>query len=253
MKISICTQLLDWNFGLKEALPTWLNYPCDEIVIFDWGNGKESAKEIVDLYQDNRIKFAQGLEKIPYNKSVAHNVSVRLATGDLIFGIDADVKIIDLNMKFQNNCFIQGCRFVGDINSINLSDNDEMSDRIYQYYFMDKKLGLYNNSLAGTFICWRKHYDQINGFDERLHGWGGSDTDFFDRLGSSRVIRVDFPLNSLQHINHDNKKRVENLNIKSLSESNRINRRITNTSLWGKNFQQRKLKVKIFKNEIVTI
>ena len=139
--LTICTQLLDWNFGLKEALPTWLNFPCDEIVIFDWGNGKESAKEITDQYSDKRVKFIQGLEKIPYNHSIARNTAIRIAKSDLIFFIDADIKILN------------------SIPITSISSNNFMN-------------GPFIKSTTGTAIFWKGHFEKLNGFDERMQGWG---------------------------------------------------------------------------------
>jgi predicted glycosyltransferase involved in capsule biosynthesis len=212
MKLSICTQLLDWNFGLKEALPTWLKLPCNEIVIFDWGNGKESAKEITDQYSDSRIKLIIGQEKIPYSHTVSRNTSIRHTTSDLIFFIDSDIKILSSTIpEIQQDNFMQG------------------SEEICAF---------------GTCIFWKKHFEQVNGFDERMSGCWHFDRDFYERLTKINVNRVEFPQNMFQHVNHDNAERVKNFEIKDPGVYRQYNRDISKDSKWDCNYKQKILNVK---------
>lgn len=213
MSLSICTQLLDWNFGLKEALPTWLTYPCDEIIIFDWGNGKESAKEITDQYTDPRIKLIIGQEKLDYSHTISRNTSIKYATGDLIFFIDSDIKIMSSTMlEIQDNNFMQG------------------SDEICAF---------------GTCIFWKKHFEQINGFDERMSGCWHFDRDFYERLTKINVNRIEFPHNIFQHVNHDNAERVKNFEIKNPGVYRQYNQDISKVSKWDCNYKRKTLNVKL--------
>lgn len=217
MKLSICTQLLDWNFGLKEALPTWLNYSCDEIVIFDWGNGKESAKDVTDQYSDSRIKLIIAQEKIAYSHTISRNTSIKYATGDLIFFIDADIKIMSSTMlEIQDDNFMQG------------------SDEICAF---------------GTCIFWKKHFDIINGFDERMIGCWHFDRDFYERLTKLNLNRIDFPRNMFQHVDHNTAERVKNFNIKDPSVSRQYNRDISKDSKWDCSYKQKQINVKILTKE----
>lgn len=213
MSLSICTQLLDWNFGLKEALPTWLTYPCDEIINFDWGNGKESAKEITDQYTDPRIKLIIGQEKLDYSHTISRNTSIKYATGDLIFFIDSDIKIMSSTMlEIQDNNFMQG------------------SDEICAF---------------GTCIFWKKHFEQINGFDERMSGCWHFDRDFYERLTKINVNRIEFPHNIFQHVNHDNAERVKNFEIKNPGVYRQYNQDISKVSKWDCNYKRKTLNVKL--------
>lgn len=139
MSLSICTQLLDWNFGLREALPTWLDFPCDEIIIFDFGFGKEKALDVVSLYPDPRIKLFTPKQKITFNTSVGRNLAMSKSSSNWIFYIDSDVKIlkkIDLK-SLTPNCFMQGCRYCG----TGAKNTDEYMDQLYE------KRPMYNISL----------------------------------------------------------------------------------------------------------
>jgi hypothetical protein len=241
MSTSICTQLLDWNFGLIEALPTWINYPCDEIIIFDWGNGKESAKDVVDQFPDPRIKLLQGLDnKMPYNLSIARNTAIRMATGDLIFSIDSDVKIVKpITFKIADDEFMQGNRFTG------RSFTEE--ERISHHTFLGHKFGLYKIALSGSCIFWKKHFNEINGYHELMKDWGYDDYDFYNRLMTMlNLNRVDFPNNALQHIDHSDDLRKQNYKTKDITISNINNERISKKFIWDNKYKQKKTKVKMF-------
>jgi hypothetical protein len=108
--LSICTRLIDWNFAFKNVLPTWVKCPkelCDEIIILDWGNGKESVKDIIDQYSDPRVKLMIGQDNIIFNCGMGRNIVIREAKNDQIFFVDSDVKILNydfLQIKKINLC-----------------------------------------------------------------------------------------------------------------------------------------------------
>jgi predicted glycosyltransferase involved in capsule biosynthesis len=212
-------------------------------VIFDWGNGKESATDIIDQNPDSRIKLLVGLENLPFSMSISHNTAIRASKNDLIFFIDCDVKMLDITslsqIKLQQNDFIQGCPFVGE---------REKNEIINHYRFLNKYLpGLYRISLSGTCMFWKEQFNKVNGYDERLEGWGYEDYDFYNRLALSGFTRLDFPENTaLQHIHHDDEERVKNFTIKDCNITNKQNKELTKISLWDHQYQQRKMKVKIF-------
>jgi glycosyltransferase involved in cell wall biosynthesis len=242
MNISICTQLLDWNFAFKYAFPTWLKFPCDEIIVFDWGCGKESAYDVIKQYNDSRIKFIKGIDNIPYNFSIARNIAIKAAKNDLIFFVDSDVKILN-NIPIElikPNDFMQGCPLIG---------TPEPNEKIYKYNLMGKYLGLYKNSLSGTCIFWKKHFEQINGYHEFMRGWGFDDEDFYTRLIKLGINRIDFPNNLLQHIHHNDNDRVKNFRIKNYGISDTYNKKISNMFNWSNKYQHKKMKVIIYNQE----
>jgi hypothetical protein len=221
--LSICTQLLDWNFGLKEALPTWLKFPCDEIIIFDFSFGKEAAKDVVDQFPDSRIKLFVPTSPTHFNTSVGRNISINLATNDMIFYMDSDVKItnpIDTT-NIKHDTFMQGC----------VSNDGIIRKNGYvisgHYWLNGVLLGNYIMSLSGSCILLKKHFELLNGFDERMQGWGYNDYDFYNRLVKSGHKRIDFPNNVLQHIDHENEIRVKNFSDKSINVSDSKNKEIS--------------------------
>jgi glycosyltransferase involved in cell wall biosynthesis len=240
MKISICTQLLDWNFGLREALPTWLKIPCDEIVIFDFNSGKESAKEIIDLNPDPRIKLYVPVQHLQYNQSIGRNIAINATTGDLIFYLDADVKIMkSINFSnFDKTTFIQGCKSDGQRHILEDDTLYGLYSPVYEYILKDISYGLYATSLTGTSIFWKEQYLKVNGFDERMYGWGIFDHDFYSRLLTAGYTRKDFDKDTLQHIDHNNATRIKNFTIKNLNETNSDNIQIQTNNPWGPHLAQ---------------
>jgi len=240
--ISICTNVLDWNFGLREALPTWLKFPCDEIVIFDFNCGKEFAKDIVDKNSDPRIKLIVPAEQLSYNPSIGRNVSINYASGDVIFYLDADVKIKNPNIDFskvKSNCLMQGVPFRG-------VPTEPVKGKKWEYcysIFGDEKQ-LFLSSISGSSIFLKKNFQEINGFDERLEGWGCVDYDFYKRLHTLGIKHFHFLENDLEHVDHDDKTRVKNFEIKNIWVSNDINLDITKQKKWDSTFAQKKVQVK---------
>jgi predicted glycosyltransferase involved in capsule biosynthesis len=242
MSISICTQLLDWNFGLREALPTWLKFQCDEIIIFDFSFGKEAAKDVVDQFPDPRIKLFVPTSPVPFNTSVGRNISMDIAAGDVIFYIDSDVKLlkpVDLT-KIKPNNFMQGCKYVGNENIV----EDELSyNKVGKHWIADRCLGNYMTSLNGEILFWKEQFIKMNGFDERMKGWGFNDIDFYNRLVRSGYERIDFPQDTIQHIEHDNDIRVRNFETKDIHASNKTNIKIAGNP-WNNSCIRTKVELK---------
>lgn len=242
--VSICTQTLDWNWALSQTLPTWLKYPADEIIIFDWGNGKESAFDIIKEHSDSRIKYIQNLEDIPYNKAIARNMAVKTAKNDIIFYMDSDIKILKFIPEIAENSFMQGYPVPKD------------NPRVYSYQINNKNQGFYDPNIAGTSMFWKKHYLELNGFDERMKGWGYQDDDFHERLIKLGIKRVDFPPDSLSHIDHDDNSRTKNLLMKDMEQSREFNIKLAKMNPWGKNFDQTRIKCLVIykgKEQILTL
>lgn len=220
MKISICTQLLDWNFGLREALPTWLKLPCDEIVIFDYNCGKESAKEVIDLNPDPRIKLYVPVHPLKYHHSIGRNIVINATNGDLIFYLDSDIKVmksLDFN-KIDKTKFLKGCKFYG----------------------QDK----YMPSVVGSCIFWKEQYLKVNGYDERMNGWGSFDMDFYNRLIKAGYSNMDFESGLFVHVDHDDIMRTKNFDVKDKQEATIYNSSVSEIP-WGVCFKQSEHKIRL--------
>lgn len=219
--LSICTQVQDRNFFLQQTLPTWLEYSCDEIVIFDWPE-KEKAENVIKQFSDPRIRLIENQEDELYNINIARNIAIKNSSGEMIFLIDADTKILKTyprKINIDKDVFIQG-------------------------HFIEKKGGLETPGLSGTGIFWKYQFDEINGFDERMKGWGWDDADFWNRLVGSGNRRIDHPLNSLEHIEHGDELRMKPYINKDKADSYLKNKRLSEISPWSKNYKQTLFRLK---------
>lgn len=108
-KISICFPIKDWLFAFSEVLEHNLEmfsqYEALEFVILDYGSSDGLLEWVFDNYQ----QFIQGgyikyfrYEADYFDQSHARNMAFRLASGDIVFSIDAD-NYIDLDFpRFLN-------------------------------------------------------------------------------------------------------------------------------------------------------
>jgi predicted glycosyltransferase involved in capsule biosynthesis len=220
-----------------------VKFPCDEIIIFDWGHGHERAKTVVKKFYDRRIRLFEGLEKVPFSHSVARNTCVRLTTGDVTFYLDSDVKIKNQDSliraidSLDRNTFIQGCPVK--------EKQQKAEDLVHDHGFLGKNLGPYYMSLIGSFVCYKQKIEESGGLNEGMYGWGHYDCEFFERLAKKLSMnRVDFPDDTLEHTNHSDVERMKNFAIKDKSETNRRNELLAAVRPWTSVCKQRLLKVR---------
>lgn len=216
-RISLCTQICDRNEFLQQTLPTWIKFPCDEIVILDWPNN-ETAEDVVKHFQDPRIRLFKVLDDENYNINIARNTMIRHATGNVIFCIDADTLIFE-NLKDQlelnKTKFIQGML---------LSE------------------GFAHRWLSGTCMFYKDQWSTVNGYNEKFKGWGYDEKDFYERLEIAGFERKYWPKGTLEHINHNDNLRVANYIIKDVNKSLELNMRMANLNTWSINNHQHPLR-----------
>ena len=61
----------------------------------------------------------------------------------------------------------------------------------------------------GTFICGRRAFERIGGFDELFQGYGGEDVEVYQALDFIGMKRQSFPSALLQHIAHEDEARTQ--------------------------------------------
>jgi hypothetical protein len=131
---------------------------------------------------------------------------------------------------------MQGCPFIGEI-----EENELISD----YLLLNRNFGVYRNGTSGTSLFWKQDFSIVNGYDERMQGWGYDDYDFYIRLLMTCASRIDFPQNVIKHIHHSDEDRVKNFEIKDCNTSNNNNIEIVKKSQWNHDYEQKKMNVKI--------
>src|SRR5271170_3569901 len=177
--ISIFTASMNRNEFLEKSIPSWLILPVDEIIIVDWGS-KIPVLEIVKKYNDPRIRVITIPNRKYWILTYAFNVSARFTTRNNILKVDADT-ILHSNFLSKHP-----------INN-------------YIFYAGDWRLANNENEKHTNGIVYlkRKHFFNVNGYNEYIQTYGWDDCDLYDRL-SKKIMRHPIDLTTVNHIPHDN-------------------------------------------------
>ena len=169
---SIVCGIRNRNEIFTETLPTWLNFPVQEIVIVDLrDNGCESVWDVVKDIQDNRIKVVQTNYEYCWSHGIAFNLGINVATSPFILKLDADYEL--RHDFFERNV-------------------------LEEHEFIQKWTG----QGSGLFYLKKSMWKTVNGFDEDMPFWGYNDIDFRNRLIAAGFERKDWVKNTFKHKPH---------------------------------------------------
>ncbi len=178
--ISLFTAVKNRAESLEEALQTWITHKqIDEIIIVDW-DSNESMIPLVEKYQNGKIFLAVVQDQPRWILSLAFNLAARLTRHSIILKIDADTKI--LPGFFEHHWLTPGIFYCG---NWRLARNENEAH------------------LNGNLFLYRQDFFKVNGYNEFIKTYGWDDSDLFDRLESSGLIRKDLDPDHLNHIEHD--------------------------------------------------
>lgn len=169
-KISFCTVSMNRLQHVMKTLPENMNsnkaYPNLEFVLLDYNSSdgldawiyKNFTKEL----SDGRLIFKRTDQPKYFQRSHSRNMAFKLATGDIVCNMDADNFAGSnfaeyINKHFQKN----------QSSFLSVNYNDKL------------------NNISDTFgriACFKKDFEEIGGFDERMSGYGYEDIDFCNRL-----------------------------------------------------------------------
>lgn len=197
--VSITTGVMNRTDFLVRALPTWLVHKeVDEFLIIDWGSHTpvwSDARILEMMKADSRIKIARVIEldRAPvfyWFNAQCHNLEFRVCTGDIILRLDGDVLLgADFFARHPIN---EGMFYCGDWRQV-------PPDQPHK------------SGLSGTLFVYTKYLYSINGYNERLIHYGREDDDVYNRLLAKGLEGNVIHWDCLDHIPHDDSKRVENL------------------------------------------
>ena len=246
MKTSLIISTFNWPDALKMVLKSVLNQTIlvDEIIIADDGSTKTTKLVIDNFSKLSSIPLIHSWhEDLGFRKSVILNKAFSMATGDYIIQIDGD---IILHPKFIqdhiNNAkkkhFIHGSRVLlnKSITLRRLNDEDinfnffnfGLSNRIntIRSPFLSFLFQCPSTSLSKTrgcnFSCWKKDFEEVNGYNEDMVGWGFEDTELSARLINNSIFKTRLKFLALTyHLFHSvkNKAAADDLNIKILNHT----------------------------------
>lgn len=203
--VSVCTACMNRNDLLMQALLTWIHLPVKEIIIVDWNSKEPIYNELFfKKLKDDRIKIVRVENKTYYNQSKASNLKVRLAKSNHILSIDCDIKI---------------------------------TSDFFNYHPMDDVNFFYGNvgihpGTTGTCLISKEMFEDVNGYNELMDGWGFHDVDFYKRLKQYGFKGRFLNHSKISHIEHDENSRVDNYEMKNKRFSNSVNRNISIKKPW---------------------
>jgi glycosyltransferase involved in cell wall biosynthesis len=217
MQISLATQIKDRNCLLEQSLPTWLIHPFHEIVIVDQP-GKERAFDVVSNYlSDPRIKLIECIDTIPYRVCIGRNTAIRNTESTFVLHVDSDVKILD---GFSIDSF---------------------KENFYYHHVPISNWG----PLGGCILMARKDFNTLNGYNERMLGWGYDDDDICIRLNELGIKSQHLPPYFF-HIDHGDDLRTQSYAEKSTAVMWNSNKNISIENKWTLQDKQQLLRCNVY-------
>jgi len=262
MKISLCTTSMNRLEYLKETIVNNLksNDDCDdlEFVLLDYNStdGTEQwvRENLLEYIESGRLNFYKENTAEHFLPPHSRNVSIRVATGDVICNVDADNFINDGFASYLQRSF-----------SIDYGDKRLVMN--HPDVFFPKGGGCH-----GRIAMWRQDFMYLGGYPEKFEGWGEEDNDLNRRIMDNTEVfhRGMIHWSYLTDIKHDDEVRVRDINFDCLGDErkkdfrwNKQKTRLKNKLLvdqdtkagrWVRNFDQnfgKAVLVKNFKEEVV--
>lgn len=184
--ISLFTAVKNRSLLFEESLKTWIKFQeIDEIIVVDW-DSDESIVPIIRKYQNGKIKLAIVKDQQFWILSQAFNLAARLTSKDKILKIDSDIKLLPGFFEkhiLKPNIFYSG-------NGAKARNENE-------------------SHINGNAFFYREDFFKVNGYNEFLKNYGWDDTNLYDRLIESGLENMDFDLDTICHIEHENRTKFQ--------------------------------------------
>lgn len=202
---------MDRLFHLKETLPVSLKrseaYEDAEFVLLDYGGrdgvGDWALGNIRPHMESGRLKVYR-LEGPKYWVAAhAKNIAHKLATGEVLCNLDADVTIPEGFCEYVKRSF-SGKRVVMAFASEDMDGND---------------------GCAGFVAAKREDFYSVNGYDESINlGWGYDDMNYQFRVRMHNGLELLTPPPILSCIPHPNEVRTANCQLKDIRETMEVSK-----------------------------
>lgn len=213
MKTSLIISTYNWPEALELVLKSVLFQviSANEIIIADDGSTKKTRELIhkyISLFDVPLIHVWH--EDKGFRKSMILNKAYKAASGDYIIQIDGDIILHPSFIKnhinnAQKGIFIHGGRVLldADITLIRLKNanikfhffNRGLVNRINAIYFpflsgfFNYRSSTLNKTRGCNFSCWKKDFELVNGYNEKMIGWGLEDTELSARLINNGIFK----------------------------------------------------------------
>jgi len=163
-KVSLCTTCMDRLHNIRVTLPKNIadnaDYPYVEFVLLDYNSsdnlGDWVRSEMMQHIESGKLAYYRTEEPLFFDMSHSRNIAFKLASGDIVNNVDADV--------FVNNGFATY------INTL-ANQCSEKGAFVKSRRLMRGRLGFYK----------KEFIDLLGGYDEDIKGYGHDDKDLFYR------------------------------------------------------------------------
>jgi glycosyltransferase involved in cell wall biosynthesis len=232
MKLSLIITTYNWKAALDLVLRSvarQVEMP-DEVIIADDGSRPDTAELVAEWARRLPIPVRHlWQEDIGFRAGRARNRAIAAAQGDYIVLIDGDMVlnahfIEDHKRAAQRSFFIQGARLITGPNASNIM----LTKGVLDLGFFARDINRRRHTIRNRFLSWlllsKVHVSQrairscnqaywkedlvrVNGFDERMVGWGGEDNEIAARLYNVGVRRRNLKFAGLAiHLYHTSRK-----------------------------------------------
>lgn len=189
--LSLCTSIKNRTNFLKTCIPTWKKLSFTKCIILDWDSDIPVHEEIGHML-DDRFLIVRVENQEFYLSSMCHNFAMNFVDTEWVLRIDSDI-IVNYpklsKMIVDDDCFYIGGKCNG-------------------------------HGTEGTILVKKKWFDCSGGYDERQCHYGWEDIHLYSRIKETVNIDVKrFPEQSLIHIKHDDRLRLEHRNISDIQVS----------------------------------
>lgn len=199
-RVSFCTTCKGRLWQLEQTLPNNLKILDDysEIVLLDYQSPDGLKNYIFDNFKEElgngRLKYYETVEDYAYSSAYAKNLVHKIATGDILFNLDADNYLYD-----------------GILYELRLLKDNQL--------FLPK-LGVDNDGLFGRLGYTRESFMSFQGYDENIVGLGGDDGKLRLKAHSMKYYPVHASIRSsaIQNTREQKDKYVNNDTIKNYNK-----------------------------------
>lgn len=192
--VTTCKGRLD---DLKQTLPHMLNCGAREVIVVDYSCPQGTGEWVARHHPRAKVVYVKG--EPGFNLGNARNHGALAATTEWVCFIDADVIPLPGYASWLDGSLVAGHYY-----------------RVHQ----DDAPGL--NGIWGTVICPLKAFRDIGGYDAAIAGYGGDDTDLYERLQAWNIQEDRIPPSLLTCIETPTALKTEFYAIKNIDDSLKI-------------------------------
>jgi len=206
-RISIALTVMNRTDRVYDCLSSWCRHDIfDDIILVDWSSSPPiiENEEIKNLLSSkNNIKVIRVDNEKYFNQPAAYNIAINNCKNNYILKLDIDHILVNDNLPlmFENM-------------TKDLDDSfyccENVTPEHWGIVFMSKKL-----------------FDSVNGYNEKLTGWGGDDNDLYFRMSKLKTKKIMSKIPFfIYHNPHGDDLRVANYEIKNKFESLEKNKKL---------------------------